>query len=201
MPNHTHYLAASLILPVMLSGCATITSGTTQNVTVLTEPAGASCTLEREGGVIGVINATPGTLNIAKSRHDITVRCTKASHSEGFWVAPSMAQGMTAGNFILGGMIGLAVDAASGASARYPESVTVILPPESFTNAKARDAFFDGRDIAIRQFYEDRIVTVRGACSGDGRAHCENQAAAIMRERDNELARIERLRQNARISG
>src|SRR3546814_11462905 len=50
---------------------------------------------------------------------------------------------MTFGNILFGGIIGVAVDASSGAMNQYPSSVTIALVPESFTSTTARDVFFD----------------------------------------------------------
>src|SRR3546814_11002644 len=49
---------------------------------------------------------------------------------------------MTFGNILFGGIIGVAVDASSGAMNQYPSSVTIALVPESFTSTTARDVFF-----------------------------------------------------------
>ena len=124
-------LCAALLMAATLPACATITSGTNQPLSVLTEPAGASCNVEREGAVVAVVNPTPGTVQIGKSGKDLTIRCTKVGYSQGVTAVPSQFQAMTAGNIILGGVIGIAVDAASGAYARYPETATVNLPPQA----------------------------------------------------------------------
>ena len=45
---------------------------------------------------------------------------------------------MTFGNILFGGIIGIAVDAASGAMHQYPDSVTITLIPDEFATAEAR---------------------------------------------------------------
>ena len=192
-------LIPALLLAATLPACATITSGTSQSLAVMTEPAGATCTLQREGAVIAVVNPTPGTVTVSKSSRDIAVRCTRPGHSPGVHVVPAQFQAMTAGNILIGGVIGLAVDAASGALSRYPESTVVILPPEAFASDRGRDDFFESRAAETRRLFDERIAAVRGSCSTDNRIHCESQVAAVMRERDDELARLDRLRRDARV--
>jgi len=45
-------------------------------------------------------------------------------------VIPSGTEAMTAGNIVFGGIIGLGVDAASGAMNKYPDIVTVAMVPD-----------------------------------------------------------------------
>ena len=52
-----------LIVMAFASGCATIVEGTDQTVTIMTDPTGATCRLERDGSTIGIVNATPGSVN------------------------------------------------------------------------------------------------------------------------------------------
>lgn len=191
----------ALLLAAALPACGTLTSGTTQSVSVLTEPAGASCTMTRDGAVVGIVNPSPGTVTVGKSSRDIAVRCTRAGHSAGLSVVSAQFQPMAAGNILIGGVIGLAVDAASGAMSRYPESVIVVLPPEMFDSARSRDDFFDGRVSDTRRNFDERIAAARGSCAPDNRPMCEGQAEALARERDEELARLDRLRRDARVSG
>ena len=65
---------------VGLTACSSIVEGTDQSITVITNPSGASCTLEREGTSIAVVNPTPGTVTVDKSKNNIAVLCSKADH-------------------------------------------------------------------------------------------------------------------------
>ena len=192
-------LTALLLLAFGLPACATITSGTTQSVSVMTEPAGAACTLTREGAVVGIVNPTPGTVSVSKSSRDIAIRCTRTGYSAGAGVATPQIQAMTAGNLLLGGVIGLAIDAASGAISRYPDSIMVALPPEAFASDSTRHAFFDERLSDTRRRFEERAAAIRGACTPEARESCNARLTALDREREEELARLNRLRQEARI--
>jgi hypothetical protein len=116
-------------LAVMLAACVTITKGTTQVVAVNTPGvAGASCTLTSPAiGTLTVV--TPDTISLPKASDNISVRCSKECYQDGAGVISSNMEGMTAGNIILGGVIGLGVDAVSGAMNKYSPEIQVALIP------------------------------------------------------------------------
>ena len=115
-----------LILPLAaLSACATVVNGSSQTVTVSTTPPGANCTLDRIGAHVAAISSTPGSVRLDKSKNELTVTCTK----EGFRTAhlsysPSFS-GWTFGNLVAGGVVGVVVDAASGANYAYPKDIRI----------------------------------------------------------------------------
>jgi len=136
---------ASVVLGVALlalGGCATITTGHSQSVVVDTDPHGAACRLTREEKDVAVVNPTPGTATVSKSFGRLDVQCTKDGYQSTLGVLAADFQAMTLGNILLGGLIGIAVDAASGAMMKYPGSVKYTLIPVSFPTAGARDAYF-----------------------------------------------------------
>ena len=112
---------------LLTSACASITQGTTQSVSVVTEPPGATCIISREGVQVAIVNPTPGTIRIDKSSRALDVRCTLDNHEPGLTSVSSSVQAMTAGNILVGGAIGLAVDAATGAMHQYPPNVNMLL--------------------------------------------------------------------------
>lgn len=115
------FMAAALTAGVVaVSGCATITKGTTQSVAVSTPGApGATCTLT-SGGIGGSKTVTtPATLVLDKSQDNIQVVCKKECFQDAVGIIPSHTETMAAGNIIAGGVVGLGVDAASGAMNRY----------------------------------------------------------------------------------
>lgn len=119
-------LAATAALAVMLSGCATIIEGTTQPVSVNTTPEqGAQCTLTNSQGTWYV--TSPGSTTVHKTKTDLDVTCAKSGFQPGHVVAASHLGATTAANVIAGGVIGLGVDAASGANYHYDSPLTVAL--------------------------------------------------------------------------
>ena len=179
-----------------LGGCATVVKGSSQNVTVITDPPGASCVFRRGGVNIGVINPTPGTLAIDKSSVAIDVRCTKQGYAEAAGSVGSHFQAMTFGNVIFGGLIGIAVDASSGAASEYEPEFTLTLVPLVFPGRAERDAFFAERKanfVAQSRMVKERIAA---NCSGE---ICDRQIKLADEQERAGLARIEAEYQSSRI--
>lgn len=127
-------IRAALVVAIAaasVAGCSSVIEGTSQEILVNTNPAGANCAFEREGNVIARIAQTPGGATIKKTKHDITVRCTMAGYQEATYLNNSGAAGATFGNIILGGGIGWAIDSASGADNKYDGVVNITLVPSS----------------------------------------------------------------------
>jgi hypothetical protein len=120
---------AILSVASLLAACATITKGTSQVVAVNTPGVpGATCTLI--SSAIGTqVVVTPATLPLAKGSDNISVRCTKDCYQDGAGVISSNMESMTAGNIILGGVVGLGVDAMTGAMNKYTPEIQVIMTP------------------------------------------------------------------------
>lgn len=126
-------ILAKIILIVFIAtfstGCASILSGRSQTITLNTNPPGARCELIREGRVVGTVENTPGAITLDKTKHDMDVVCSKDGFTESKAYAESGTEGATFGNIILGGVVGWAVDSASGADNKYPDVVIVNLVP------------------------------------------------------------------------
>ena len=118
----------ALIAMTLLSACSSIVEGTSQELVINTAPEGANCALEREGQTIGRVNPTPGGITVKKTKHDITVVCTKAGYEKTSFFNKSDVAGATVGNIILGGGIGWAIDSASGADNKYTTPMNITLP-------------------------------------------------------------------------
>ena len=112
-----------------LQGCATITRGTTEVLVIDTQPPGADVRIDP----VGHTCKTPCSVEL-KRKKDVIVQIEKAGYepvkvtvlSE---IAGAGAAGM-AGNAIVGGLIGVAVDAASGATKKLtPNPIKLTLVP------------------------------------------------------------------------
>ena len=191
---------AATMLGLLSGACSTIVSGTDQSVTVITDPAGAECTLERGGVAIAVINPTPGTVQVDKSQQDIAVLCTREEHQDSTGVISSTFESMTFGNILFGGVIGVAIDASSGAMNQYPDSVTIAMVPESFTSNAARDEFFDRRIAQVDQQRDMALASAKAStkCKKDPEhPDCIELLKQIDAARDAEVATLERQRASA----
>jgi hypothetical protein len=129
-------LLLGLGLAPTVAGCATITTGTTQPINFDSEPQQAECTLTREGATLGKVT-TPAPLIVKRHASTIHVVCHKAGYEDGRVVMNSRFETASAGNFLVGGIIGVMVDASSGANSRYESNVMVRLTPMSPADAAA----------------------------------------------------------------
>lgn len=103
-------LAAAVI---SLSACATITRGSSQKFAIVTTPTAADVKLST-----GQTCVSPCDLKL-KRKHGFTVTASKTGYKEATAVVDARVRGGGiaggAGNIIAGGLIGIAVDASSGA--------------------------------------------------------------------------------------
>lgn len=116
---------------VALSGCVSVFEGTSQEISVATNPSGAVCAFERDGKAIGSIAPTPGTLVVRKSKYDITIKCNKDGYHEASFLNHSGTTDTIAANVIvdllLTAGISSIVDSANGADNRYDPVVNITL--------------------------------------------------------------------------
>lgn len=173
-----------------LSACATVTEGSGDTVNVQTDPPGAFCELKREGVVIAEVGLTPDTVAIEKSKNDVAVRCRRDGYLEGVGVLASSFESMTLGNILLGGVVGVAIDAGSGALNDYPPFVRVKLTPERFSSDAERDLFFDGRRAEIDRAHAAAVEAAREKCAA-GEDECEDRVAEADEAREDALAALE----------
>ncbi|HEY1630972.1 MAG TPA: hypothetical protein VGF56_06630 [Rhizomicrobium sp.] len=117
-------LAALALAGVALSGCATVVNGTTQSISVSTaNVSGAQCALTNSEGTWYV--STPGSVVVHKTKTDIQATCKKDGYQDASTTIASKFGAMTVGNVIAGGVIGIVVDAASGANYSYPQATDI----------------------------------------------------------------------------
>lgn len=122
---------ALFFLSFIASACASITSDTSQPVTITAICDGkgvkdATCTLSNSKG--SFIVSTPGTVTIRKAWGDVNILCEKGE-SVGSATFKSSSNANTWGNVLLGGGIGAVVDAGTGAGYNYPTVMNVKMNP------------------------------------------------------------------------
>jgi hypothetical protein len=130
---------AGLVLLAATGGCASITNGTSQSINVNSDPGEADCTLTRDGRELATIK-TPAPVKVKRESRTIHVLCRKEGFRDGETTMDARFETATLGNLILGGVVGLAVDAASGAYQRYDGFVMVHLTPLPPTAAATQPA-------------------------------------------------------------
>ena len=188
----------------VIAACATVLEGTTQNITVTTLPEDASCVLERGGNVWATVLSTPQTVEVTKEEAPIRLVCSKAGHLDASRVVLAGFEGFSAGNLLFGGMVGVVIDASTGAVNQYPQEVSVMLPPAWFGDAGERDAFFDilKADAEFRAFDALAAANASALCRKDpGNQDCVALLAEIEDGRTREQALIESQRMEAELGG
>jgi hypothetical protein len=134
-------IAAVATLGVALSSCATlIGDGSSQTISVMSTPAGATCVFYRQGESIGTVQ-TPGNLVVARRKYDITIKCDKAGYDQATYLNHSGLSSMVAGNIaadlILTAGMSSIVDSASGADNEYTANVVIGLTQSGAATAPA----------------------------------------------------------------
>lgn len=110
-----------------LGGCASITEGTSQNITVDVSPDSGTCVLSRKGQEIGVSLPGQRVVKVSKESADIRFQCTAEGYQPKDDVLSSSLSPATVASFFLLDF-GI-VDAATGAWKKYPERITIVLQP------------------------------------------------------------------------
>jgi membrane-bound inhibitor of C-type lysozyme len=111
-----------------LAGCATVTRGTTNQVQIVSEPSGA---LARTS--LGHQCSTPCTLQLSR-KDEFSVTFAMPGYEEQTIVVKTQIAGAGAagfaGNVLVGGVIGMGVDAATGSTLEHvPNPVSAVLRP------------------------------------------------------------------------
>jgi hypothetical protein len=164
-------------------------------VTVKTIPEGADCHFKRDDALVARVNPTPGVVTVGKSAGKIAVLCEKPGYENTAGEMASEFQAMTFGNILLGGVIGVVVDAASGAMMKYPESISFTLVPVAFPTEEARDKFFADLKATFLNEYAEVVTRIKALCKQD----CDVQLAAAEASKEARLADIEKRRLTASV--
>jgi hypothetical protein len=126
-------------LAAALGGCASVTRGTMENISISSTPSGAEATIT--GLDVPTACVTPCAI-VAKRNADITVSFAK----EGFEPevvqltkeVPATGAAGFAGNIVAGGLVGMGVDAVTGAAQDHkPNPVIVTMRPMAPTSSRA----------------------------------------------------------------
>jgi hypothetical protein len=124
-------LGGAVLAALLLSGCASVTRGTTENISIASTPSGAKADVSGTEAPFSCV--TPCVVEVNRNA-DITVSLSKEGYEPQIIpltreVSGSGGAGF-AGNLLLGGVVGMGVDAATGAAMDHkPNPVVVTLQP------------------------------------------------------------------------
>ena len=152
-PSTIKCISFAALTTYVISGCATITTGTDQGIRVVTEKdvTGASCTLKDSKGNRSYIPRTPGTTYLTRGNAPLVITCTKPGYKSTTVSIEEDIAGATFGNIILGGGIGIIFDASSGAAQRYPDKVVIWMEPEEWPDEYSRLQWEEDRRAYIQE--------------------------------------------------
>jgi hypothetical protein len=124
-------LVGIVALAAAVGGCASVTRGTTENISITSTPSGAEATIS--GLDIPTACVTPCAI-VAKRSADISVTFAKPGFETEVVTltkeVPATGAAGFAGNVLAGGLIGMGVDAATGAAQDHkPNPVIVTMKP------------------------------------------------------------------------
>ena len=111
----------------LLSGCAAVMEGTTQDISVNTTPEGANCSFVRNGASLGAVLSTPATFHVDKTKDGIAITCNKAGYQPTTYLNASGAPKNNLLYILVGGPAGWGYDSAVGADNLYTSPVTLEL--------------------------------------------------------------------------
>lgn len=135
-------LFALLTCVGILCGCATVVNDSAQPVRVETLTTrgeairGADCRLANDRGMISVKSGE--TVQVHRSSADLQIDCSLTGQPSAVGRAVSRANAGLAGNIILGGVIGAAIDHSKGTGYTYPSWLQLV-----FGEARAFDRRFE----------------------------------------------------------
>jgi len=118
----------------ILTGCASVTHGTTQSVKVETLTPdgqaieGAECRLSNDKG--DALTQSGQSVLVRRSGGNLKVECTQAGLPPAAGQAVSRVNAGMVGNIMVGGVIGAAIDVGSGAGYNYPSWMQLVFGEE-----------------------------------------------------------------------
>ena len=118
-------------LCAIAGGCASVTRGTTENISIVSTPSGAEATIS--GLDVPTACVTPCSV-VVKRNADIAVEFQKPGYEPQIIQLtkdiPAAGAVGFAGNVLIGGLVGMGVDAVTGAATDHkPNPVAVTLEP------------------------------------------------------------------------
>ena len=118
-----------MLLVSLVCGCSGSPPDGPAPVAIETNPAGATCTVQRGSTVLGVVS-TPGSLAVTPSEKDLTVTCMKPGWRTAIGSVKAIYKGVGFGQLLTGGAAAVVEDAAKGTDFHYdPAGATLTLVP------------------------------------------------------------------------
>jgi len=105
---------AALALAILLAGCATIISGTKQDVSINSNPDGADIQIKTGGGLTVFSGSTPANCKLPRNK-EYTVVVRMVGYKDQELYINREFNAWFVGNLLCGGIVGIVIDAVDGA--------------------------------------------------------------------------------------
>lgn len=130
-------ICCAVLAVFLITGCATIMHGSSQEVSISSNPSNAEVTVNQQP-----MGTTPVVLDLdRKDTHRVAIELD--GHLPYEMTLSRGVSGWVAGNIIFGGLIGLAVDAISGGMYKLsPEQITAEMRRASASTVANEDDIF-----------------------------------------------------------
>lgn len=156
-------ILAVVAFAFVITGCATIFTGTQQDILVTSSPASAKVSIKANNGMEVFNGTTPATVKLPKKREYAVTISMDGYQSVTLPISQSF-QALYLGNIICGGLIGLVIDAVNGAMWTLEPSMVSVSLTTAMNDMGERRLFAEfrtmDRDNNLRQF---RVPLVRDA--------------------------------------
>ena len=116
------------LVVALLSGCASITTGTSQTLIFNLDPKDVVCDVTRDGdGLLGTVSQSHPSIHVSKDKDDIVISCKASGYKQKTVKIVSSVQ--TAG--AVGVLLDFGItDMITGAMYKYPDSTNIALEKE-----------------------------------------------------------------------
>jgi predicted lipid-binding transport protein (Tim44 family) len=126
----------------ILTGCASVTHGTTQSIKIETlTPGGqvvdgAECKVANDKGEALALSGQ--SVPVRRSGGNLSIHCTQAGQAPAGGQAVSRVNGGMVGNILIGGLIGVAIDAGNGSGFNYPSWMQLVFGEQRYFDRSAQ---------------------------------------------------------------
>lgn len=123
-------LCAGACLLSILAGCASVTHGTSQTVTIDTLTVdgkaveGAECSVANDKSETVALSGS--SVQVRRSGATLNIECTQPGYAPASGQATSRVNTGMVGNVLIGGLIGAAIDSGTGAGFNYPNWIQLV---------------------------------------------------------------------------
>jgi hypothetical protein len=123
--NSTRNTLMTIACILGMSGCASITDGTTQTLIFTLSPAETRCIVSKEGDELGSVNGRQNTVTVPKGAKDLIVKCDAAGYVSKTQrlVSKTQTSGVVGGLFLDLGI----TDMITGAMWKYPNEISIVM--------------------------------------------------------------------------